>query len=113
MKAYQIEGSFGFDSLKPVDRPEPRPGPGQVVVRVRAVSLNYRDLMMVKGVYDPKMALPRVPCSDGAGEVTEVGPGVDRVRVGDRVAGIFMQNWLAGELTSARARGALGGDVDG
>lgn len=112
MRAWQI-ARFGIDSLELVERPAPIAGPGEVVVAVRAVSLNFRDLMMVKGLYNPKMKLPRIPCSDGAGEVVEVGPGVTMWKAGDRVAGIFMQNWLDGPLTPERARGALGGDIDG
>jgi NADPH:quinone reductase-like Zn-dependent oxidoreductase len=84
-----------------------------VLIKIHAVSLNYRDLMMVKGFYNPKMALPRVPCSDGAGEVAAIGEGVNRVRVGDRVCGIFMQRWLEGPLTAEKSKAALGGDVDG
>ena len=87
--------------------------PGKVLIKVQAVSLNYRDLMMVKGLYNPKMALPRIPCSDGAGEVAAIGEGVSRVRVGDRVCGIFMQRWLDGPLTAEKSKAALGGDVDG
>ncbi len=105
--------SFGIDSLEFVERPTPQPGPGEVLVRVHAVSLNYRDLLMVKGLYNPKLKLPRIPCSDGAGEVAAVGEGVTRWKPGDRVAGIFMQNWLDGPLTPAKAKGALGGDIDG
>lgn len=116
MRAWQI-AKFGIDSLELVERAMPVsgpvPGPGEVLVAVRAVSLNFRDLMMVKGLYNPKMRLPRIPCSDGAGEVVEVGPGVTMWKAGDRVAGIFMQNWLDGPLTPERARGALGGDIDG
>lgn len=112
MRAWQIS-KFGIDSLELVERPVPVPGPGEVLVAVRAVSLNFRDLMMVKGLYNPKMRLPRIPCSDGAGEVVEAGPGVTMWKPGDRVAGIFMQNWLDGPLTAERARGALGGDIDG
>jgi NADPH:quinone reductase-like Zn-dependent oxidoreductase len=99
--------------LEFVERPTPAPGPGEVLVRVHAISFNYRDLLMVKGLYNPKLKLPRIPCSDGAGEVAAVGDGVSRWKPGDRVAGIFMQNWLDGELTAAKARGALGGDIDG
>ena len=80
---------------------------------VRAISLNYRDLLIIKGLYNPKLKLPRIPCSDGAGEVAAVGEGVTRWKPGDRVAGIFMQNWLEGALTPAKARAALGGDIDG
>lgn len=112
MRAWQIS-SFGLDSLEFVSRPAPAPGPGEVLVGVRAVSLNFRDLLVIKGKYNPKMKLPRIPCSDGAGEVLAVGDGVTAWKVGDRVAAIFMQNWLEGPLTQARSRGALGGDVDG
>jgi NADPH:quinone reductase-like Zn-dependent oxidoreductase len=112
MKVWQIQ-SFGIDQLVLTDLPKPRPGRGQVLVKVHAVSLNYRDLLMVRGHYNPKMALPRIPCSDGAGEVVEVGEGVDTVMVGQRVAGIFMQHWLDGAPTAENSRGALGGDVDG
>ena len=113
MNQWILDGGFGFDNLKKVERPDPTPGPGQVVVRVRAVSLNFRDLMVTKGIYNPKMPLPRVPCSDGAGDVIAVGAGVSRVRAGDRVAGIFHQKWLAGQVTEALARSTLGGDLDG
>lgn len=112
MRAWQI-AKFGIDSLELVEQTAPVAGRGEVLVAVRAVSLNFRDLMMVKGLYNPKMRLPRIPCSDGAGEVVEVGPGVTMWKPGDRVAGIFMQNWLDGPLTPERARGALGGDIDG
>jgi len=112
MRAWQIS-SFGVDSLEFVERPTPAPGPGEVLIAVRAISLNFRDLMVVKGLYNPKMRLPRIPCSDGAGQVVEVGTGVTAWKPGDRVCGIFMQNWLDGPLTAERARGALGGDMDG
>ncbi len=112
MRSWQVP-AFGIDSLEFVERPTPAPGPGEVLVGVRAVSLNYRDLMVVKGLYNPKMKLPRIPCSDGAGEVVAVGAGVKAWKPGDRVAGIFMQNWLDGPYTAAKARGALGGDIDG
>jgi NADPH:quinone reductase-like Zn-dependent oxidoreductase len=112
MRAWQIS-SFGVDSLEFVEKPTPAPGPGEVLVGVRAISFNYRDLLVIKGKYNPKMKLPRIPCSDGAGEVVAVGAGVTAWKPGDRVAGIFMQNWLDGPLIPARAKGALGGDVDG
>jgi len=112
MRAWQVS-SFGIDSLEFVERPTPAPGPGEVLVGVRAVSFNYRDLLVVKGQYNPKMKLPRVPCSDGAGEVVAIGAGVTTWKPGDRVAGIFMQNWQDGPFTPVKARGALGGDIDG
>src|SRR5262245_10729357 len=98
MKAFEIR-SFGLDQLKLVDCETPAAGPGQVVVRMRAASLNYRDLLVVRGQYNPRMPLPRVPLSDGAGEVVEVGAGVSEWKVGDRVAGCFFQDWAAGPLT--------------
>lgn len=113
MRAWVIADKFGFENLRIVDRPEPQPGPGQVVVAVRAASLNYRDLLIVRGQYNPKMPLPRVPGSDAAGEIAAVGPGVSRVAVGDRVCGTFMQKWFAGQLNDVAARSALGGDLDG
>jgi NADPH:quinone reductase-like Zn-dependent oxidoreductase len=112
MRAYPVT-EFGVDHLKQVELPMLQITPGTVLVRVHAVSLNYRDLMMVKGFYNPKMALPRIPCSDGAGEVVAIEEGVSRVQVGDRVCGIFMQRWLDGPLTAERSKAALGGDVDG
>ena len=112
MFAWQIP-SFGIDSLEFVERPSPSPGPGEVLVHVRAISFNYRDLLMVKGLYNPKLAFPRIPCSDGAGEVTAVGEGVTAWKPGDSVAGIFMQNWLDGPPSPAKVKGALGGDIDG
>ncbi|HEX3663207.1 MAG TPA: NAD(P)-dependent alcohol dehydrogenase [Acidobacteriaceae bacterium] len=112
MQAWRIS-KFGIDNLERVTLPDPAAGPGQILVRVRAVSLNYRDLMTVQGRYNPKMHLPRIPCSDGAGEVIAIGEGVARVRPGDRVAGIFMQNWIEGEPDATKIKGALGGDVDG
>jgi NADPH:quinone reductase-like Zn-dependent oxidoreductase len=112
MYAYPIK-QFGVDHLQPVELPMLQIAPGMVLIKVHAVSLNYRDLMMVKGLYNPKMALPRIPCSDGAGEVAAIGEGVNRVRVGDRVCGIFMQRWLDGPATAEKSKAALGGDVDG
>jgi len=112
MRVWQIS-SFGVDSLEFAERPAPASGPGEILVRVRAVSLNFRDLMMVKGLYNPKLRLPRIPCSDGAGDVAAVGEGVTAWKPGDRVAGIFMQNWLDGPITAAKTKGALGGDIDG
>jgi len=112
MRVWQIS-TFGVDFLEFAERSDPEPGPGQVVVKIHAISFNYRDLMMVKGLYNPKLKLPRIPCSDGAGEVIALGPGVTMWHPGDRVAGIFMQNWLDGPPTPNKVKGALGGDVDG
>lgn len=112
MKLWRIP-AFGIDNLELVESPKPEPGPDEVLIHVRAVSLNYRDLMITLGHYNPKMALPRVPASDGAGEIVAIGKGVTQVKPGERVAGIFMQNWLEGAGTAQKQRGALGGDIDG
>ena len=113
MRAWQITREFGIDNLTLVNRPDPQPGPGQIVVRVRAASLNYRDLITVKHGGLRGLTLPLVPLSDGAGEIVGVGDGVTRVGMGDRVAGIFFQNWLAGGPNAAHQASALGGALDG
>jgi len=113
MKAYEIRDAFGIDALTLSDRPDPAPAPGQVLVKTRAISLNFRDLLVVKGDYNRKLPLPIVPCSDCAGEVAAVGDGVTRVKTGDRVAGIFMQTWIDGDLSESKARSALGGGAGG
>src|SRR5262249_5924280 len=113
MKTCEIKEAFGIDALQFSERPDPSLQPVQVRIRVRAVSLNYRDLVTVKQGGARATRLPLIPCSDGAGEVVEVGPGVTRVKVGDRVAGIFFQTWLAGDITAAYFASALGGAIDG
>jgi NADPH:quinone reductase-like Zn-dependent oxidoreductase len=113
MKAYEIRDFVGIDALAVAERPVPSPGHGQVLVKVHAVSLNYRDLLVIKGAYSRNLPVPLIPLSDGAGEVIEIGAGVTRVKPGDRVAGIFMQTWLAGELDEERTKSALGGALDG
>ena len=113
MRAVEIRGGFGLENLALVERPDPAPGPGQALVRLRAASLNYRDLLMVEGKYNPKQKLPLIPCSDGAGEVVAVGEGVSRVKPGDRVCPIFAQRWISGEPVRERLRATLGGPLDG
>jgi NADPH:quinone reductase-like Zn-dependent oxidoreductase len=112
LKQWQLS-AFGLEFLTLIEKESAPPGLGQVQVRIHAISLNYRDLMVVEGRYNPRLALPRVPCSDGAGEVVAVGAGVTQWKPGDRVAGIFMQQWLAGRPVAAYAKSALGGDIDG
>ncbi len=107
MKAYEVE-QFGIDNLRLVDRPDPEPKAGEVLVRFHAASLNYRDLMVVSGSYNPRMRVPAVPFSDGAGEITAIGPGVTKWKVGDRVMPIFVQQWFDGESTDETRRTALG-----
>jgi NADPH:quinone reductase-like Zn-dependent oxidoreductase len=113
MRLYELTGD-GLDALKPVERPEPRPGPGQVLVRMRAVSLNYRDLLVATGRYGRgPLKRPLVPLSDGAGEVIAVGPGVRALAPGDRVASSFFQRWVEGPYDPEMGKSALGGAVDG
>jgi NADPH:quinone reductase-like Zn-dependent oxidoreductase len=113
MKAFEIKEASGIDSLILAERPDPKPGYGQALVKIKAASLNYRDLLVVKGAYARNLPAGLVPCSDGAGEVVETGEGVTRVKQGDRVAGIFMQTWISGELDQIKAKSALGGAIDG
>ncbi len=104
MKALVIDGQFGLDHLKLVERPEPEPRFGDVVIRTRAVSLNYRDTQMVAGTYPFKFPPPLVPTSDGVGEVVAVGEGVSRAELGDRVLGTFWQSWFGGDFERRGSR---------
>src|SRR5262245_18608220 len=113
MKLYEIRETKGIDSLNQTEKETPKPGPGEVLIRVHAVSLNYRDLLIANGKYMRGLKLPLVPLSDGAGEIADVGAGVKRVQPGDRVAGIFMQEWISGEVSPFYPKSALGGSVDG
>jgi NADPH:quinone reductase-like Zn-dependent oxidoreductase len=109
MKVIEIRGNFGVDSLQLVARPDRVPGPGQVVLKMKAFSINYRDLLVVNGVGRWKPPLGRVPLSDGVGIVAAAGNGVSRVKVGDRVAPIFYPNWLEGRVVAGKMGQALGG----
>src|SRR5688572_8051235 len=107
MKAYEIQ-EFGIDKLSAVERETPVPKPNEVLVQFRAASLNYRDVMVVSGAYNPRMKLPAIPLSDGAGEVVEVGSEVTGWNVSDRVMPIFAQRWFDGEPTAETRMTALG-----
>lgn len=111
IRAYELQPKEGFDALTLVERPTPALGPTDVRVRVRAVSLNFRDLNMVKGAR--KRKAPVVPASDGAGEVIEVGSAVKRLSPGDRVAAAFFPTWQSGDLSDYHHANALGGSIDG
>ncbi|MGZ8387097.1 MAG: alcohol dehydrogenase catalytic domain-containing protein, partial [Rhodoplanes sp.] len=105
---------LGFDHLKIIDRPEPRPRAGEVLVRLCAASLNYRDLLAIDGGYGSQQKRgDLVPLSDGAGEIVELGEGVTRWRVGDRVVGCFFAGWHSGPPNAERLSANLGGSVDG
>jgi NADPH:quinone reductase-like Zn-dependent oxidoreductase len=113
VKAWRFNDGFGPENLKIVELPDPVPGPGEAIVRVRACSLNYRDLAVMRGAYGGGVKAPLIPLSDGAGEVLRTGPGVSRVIPGDKVAAIFMQDWLEGQPDDFKANSALGGSIDG
>jgi NADPH:quinone reductase-like Zn-dependent oxidoreductase len=113
MKVWALKDEFGVENLALEDRPSPDPGPGQLLLRMTAASLNFRDLLMIRGHYNPRQPLPLVPCSDGVGEVLAVGLGVTRFAVGDRVCPIFAQSWLGGGVERDTARSTLGGPLDG
>ncbi|MGI8670818.1 MAG: zinc-dependent alcohol dehydrogenase family protein [Aridibacter sp.] len=112
MKAYEIR-EFGIDKLELVEREKPSPKETEVLVKFHTASLNYRDLMMIKGHYNPKLKTPLVPLSDGAGEVVEIGEKVTKFKVGDKVTPKFMQGWHDGGVSFEKAKTALGGDLDG
>lgn len=107
MRAWRLH-QFGLDHLKLEDAPAPTPGPGEIRLEVKALSLNYRDLLVVTGAYHPGLKLPATPLSDGAGIVGAVGPGVTRVRVGDRVMSHFVADWLSGPFRQPYLATTLG-----
>jgi NADPH:quinone reductase-like Zn-dependent oxidoreductase len=113
MRAYQLAQATGIDALLKVDLPVPKPGPRQILVKVAACSLNFRDLAIVLGTYRMPTKPNLVPLSDGAGEVVEIGSEVTRIKVGDRVAGCFFQRWIAGPPNADTHTSALGGSIDG
>ena len=114
MRAYQLpKGGAGIEALRRVELPEPKPQYRQVLVKIAACSLNYRDLGIVRGTYRMPVRDNIIPLSDGAGEVIEAGPGVTRVKAGDKVAGCFFQRWPGGEPSADVQASALGGSIDG
>lgn len=113
MKAWVIDGEGGIDGLQMIDRDIPKPGSGEILVRLKANSINYRDLSTIKNAGARGIAGERIPNSDGAGIVEEVGPGVTAFKTGDRVVGTFFQNWLSGGIHDDVMPSALGGPIDG
>jgi NADPH:quinone reductase-like Zn-dependent oxidoreductase len=114
--AWQLKkAGTGIDALNFVpETPVPTAERGQLLVRIRAVSLNYRDLLVTRGLYPAPIPDNQVPVSDGAGEVVAVGPDVTDFKAGDRVAAIFTPKWIAGDTRSGISQsGSLGGDLRG
>jgi NADPH:quinone reductase-like Zn-dependent oxidoreductase len=114
MKVIELRDDWGLAHIKPGTRPEPAAGPGQVVVRMAAASVNYRDYVVAHRGYGRLTGeLPLIPLSDGAGHVVEVGDGVTRVAKGDLVCPTFSQTWFSGALREDDRGGSLGGPLDG
>jgi len=113
MHSWVLNSGFGLENLRLEQRPDPTCGPRQVLIRVRAVSLNARDVMMARGEYNPRQKLPLVLASDAAGEVVQCGAEVRQWHIGDRVCPIFAGQWQSGPLTQSARRSALGGPLDG
>lgn len=113
MNVFELQDSFGLDHVKKAERNIPVPGTGEVLIKMRAVSLNYRDLGVIDGFYNPNLVLPLIPVSDGVGEVVGLGEHAERFKLGERVSGIFNQKWISGELTQEDLVSTLGNPLDG
>ncbi|MBL8553956.1 MAG: NAD(P)-dependent alcohol dehydrogenase [Phenylobacterium sp.] len=116
MRALNVSAPWGLDAIQVVEKPDPTPGPGQVLVRMKAVSLNYRDLLMVNGMHGRAPAQTTdviTPFSDGCGYVEAVGEGVTRFKAGDRVATLFFQGWISGPPSLEKVVTALGFPIPG
>lgn len=114
MKVFQLQDNWSIDNLTLAERPKPEPGPGQVLLQMKAASLNFRDLLVPKRGYGALTGtLPLIPISDGVGEVIATGEGLRRVVVGDRVCPVMIQSWISGPPTMERISSTLGGPLDG
>lgn len=113
MRAYRFDTLDGLDDLRMREEADPRPQRGEVLVRVHAVSLNYRDIAMPRGLYPRKCVPGLIPTSDAAGEIVAVGEGVEAFKIGDRVIGAFHPRWFGGEMPSTIARDSYGAESDG
>lgn len=112
MRAIELRERGGLEHLTLTERPDPTPGPGDVVIQLKAASLNFRDLAIARGSYGT-FDLPIIPVSDGAGEVVATGAGVERFAVGDRVSPLYVMDWLAGPPSADVVARRLGGPQDG
>ncbi len=113
MHAYQVDSADGIGAVKKVEIDTPTPGDNEVLVKMKACSLNYRDLLITMGGYVRNDVRPIVPLSDGAGEVIQVGKNVTQFQPGDRVIGNFFQHWENGNIDDAGLNSALGGSING
>ncbi len=113
MKAYQYRMGEPISALRIVDLPMPVAGPGQVLVKMHAAALNFRDILVVTGQFPRSQQEVIIPLCDGAGEVVEVGSGVTTLKPGDRVTPLYNQSWMAGEMQDSDTAWSLGGCVDG
>jgi NADPH:quinone reductase-like Zn-dependent oxidoreductase len=112
MKVMQIP-AFGINNLQLVNTDTPRPDNGQVLVRLNAASINYRDYQIIQGEFTPNVPFPLIPLSDGAGEIVALGEGVDRVQIGDKVTPLFFPRWLSGEALNKERSVSSGLEVPG
>jgi NADPH:quinone reductase-like Zn-dependent oxidoreductase len=113
MKVYVTDPEGGIDKLSLIDRDIPSPGAGEILVRMKANSVNYRDLTSIRLGAARGLTTPRIPNSDGAGIVEAIGAGITKFAVGDRVVGCFFQNWIDGPIRAHNQPSALGGPIDG
>jgi NADPH:quinone reductase-like Zn-dependent oxidoreductase len=113
MKVWELKQAFGLDNLSLGERSSPQPRRGEVLLAMKAASLNYRDTVIVEGGYGPRVETPLIPVSDGVGTVVAIGEGVTRVQVGDRVAPLFFQSWFGGPPRQSKFQATLGGPIDG
>ena len=114
MKVMVLDGNWGTQNLSLVERPDPQPGPGEVVVEIEAISINPRDKIQCEGGYGRQGgSLPMVPLCDGAGRVSMLGDGVTEFQIGDLVIPAFSRNWMSGTIGSSSSAGAHGGPLDG
>lgn len=111
MRVWVLRDGFGIDNLRMTEHPAPDPGPGQVLVAMRAASINYRDLSVAKGLMP--LPLPLIPLSDGAGEIVATGQDVTGLSPGQRVCPLFYQDWLTGAPSRDNRKLALGGTAPG
>ena len=113
MHAYEFTDAISAESLQLVERPDPAPGPHDIVIRMRAAALNFRDLAMMRGNYHINVSPPLIPLSDGAGDVIAIGKDVTRFRIGDVVCPTYLPDWHHGPIKADCIRRRLGGPTNG